>query len=454
MALVERYPNLGGVCLNVGCIPSKALLHVAAVITEGAESAAIGVNFSPPNIDLNQTRQWKNGIVSQLTGGLAALAKKRKVTVLHGVGRFTSEHILTVADGDGDDSKMPASAQTINFRHAIIATGSAPVMVSNWLPDDPRVMDSTAALKLDHIPDRLLIIGGGIIGLEMATVFHALGSKISVVEMQDSLMAGADADLVRPLAKRIGAQYDNIWLGAKVLGMQARDDGLEVAFAGGKTPSTMTFDKVLVAVGRTPNGGNIGAEAAGVAVDERGFIAVDRQMRTAARHIFAIGDVVGEPMLAHKAAHQGHVAAEAAAGMKTEFAARVIPSVAYTDPEVAWVGITERDAKQQGIDYGKGSFPWAASGRAQSQGRAEGVSKLLFEAASGRIIGAGVTGRNAGDLIAEAALAIEMNADAEDIALTIHAHPTLAETLGLAAEAYAGVITDLYVPPKKPSKPR
>ena len=455
VVLIERYPNLGGICLNVGCIPSKALLHVARVITESAHSERVGLKFAPPVIDLPQTRRWKAGIVTQLTNGLAGLAKKRKVEVVRGSGRFTSAHTIEV--------RHDGAVKTVRFDQAVIAAGSAPVEIPGFPHDDARVMNSTDALELDDIPKKLLIIGGGIIGLEMATVYHALGSKVSVVEMLDSLMAGADPDLVRPLFKRISNQYENIWLNTKVAKMKALKNGIRVGLesAAGKsasdksasdksgTPQEMTFDRVLVSVGRTPNGGRINGEAAGVAVTERGFIEVDNQQRTNIPHIFAIGDLVGEPMLAHKAAHQGKVAAEVAAGMKSGFDARVIPSVAYTDPEVAWVGITETEAKQQRLQYGKGTFPWAASGRALSQDRSDGVTKLLFDLESGRLIGAGITGGNAGDLIAEAALAIEMNADAEDIGLTIHAHPTLAETLGFAAEAFAGVITDLYLPAKK-----
>ncbi len=441
VALIERYPTLGGVCLNVGCIPSKALLHVAEVITESQRAKQLGLAFNDPAVDLRRTQQWKAGIVQQLTGGLAGLAKKRKVEVVRGSGRFTSPHTIEVAhDGGGC---------TVRFEQAVIAAGSAPIEIPGFPHDDARVMDSTDALVLDDIPKRLLIVGGGIIGLEMATVYHALGSQISVVEMLDGLMAGADPDLVRPLFKRISAQYENIWLKTQVTAMKALKGGIQVAFKGDAAPPKMTFDKVLVSVGRTPNGGQINGDAAGVAVSARGFIEVDNQQRTTAPHIFAIGDIVGQPMLAHKAAHQGKVAAEVAAGLKSGFDARAIPSVAYTDPEVAWVGVTETEAKQKGLRYDKGAFPWAASGRALSQGKTEGVTKLLFDSETDRLIGAGITGGNAGDLIAEAALAIEMNADAEDIALTIHAHPTLAETLGFAAEAHAGIITDLYAPKKK-----
>ncbi len=445
VALIERHANLGGVCLNVGCIPSKALLHVAGVIAESTESQAIGVRFGEPLIDLEQTRKWKAGIVSQLTGGLAGLAKKRKVEVVRGNGRFASPHSIEVTDdGNGD-----GETKTVRFEQAVVAAGSAPIEIPGFPHDDARVMDSTDALELDDIPERLLVVGGGIIGLEMATVYHALGGKISVVEMLDGLMTGADPDLVRPLFRRISKQYENIWLGTRVTEMKALKNGIRVGFDGPKAPKEMTFDKVLVSVGRAPNGARINAEAAGIAVTERGFIEVDDQQRTNVPHLFAIGDVVGQPMLAHKAVHEGKVAAEVAAGLKSGFDARVIPSVAYTDPEVAWVGVTEAEARQQGLDYGKGVFPWAASGRALSQAAGEGVTKLLFDNQTERIIGAGITGRHAGDLINEAALAIEMNADSEDIGLTIHAHPTLAETLGFAAEAFAGVITDLYLPRKK-----
>ena len=436
--LIERYPTLGGVCLNVGCIPSKALLHVAKMIDESEEISEAGVLFEHPKLDIAQTLKWKNNIVSQLTGGLAGLARKRRVRVVQATGRFSSSSSISLDDG-----------QTVTFDQAIIAAGSRPVELPGFPHDDPRLIDSTGALDLTDIPADLLIIGGGIIGLEMATVYHSLGSKIHIVEMMKDLMPGTDPDLVRPLVKRIKTRYANIWLETRVKGIQPGKQGLEVSFEGKDAPDSMTFDKVLVCVGRTPNGKEINAESASVNVDERGFIAVDNQQRTNVGHIFAIGDIVGQPMLAHKAVHEGKVAAEAAAGMKSGFEARVIPSVAYTDPEVAWVGITETEAKAQGLDYGKGVFPWAASGRSLALGRNEGVTKLLFDNQSNRIIGAGITGTNAGDLIAEAGLAIEMNADAEDIGLTIHAHPTLAETLGFAAEAFEGTITDLYMPKKK-----
>ncbi len=439
--LIERHKNLGGVCLNVGCIPSKALLHVAKVITESAESKKIGLIYRPPKVNIKQTLKWKNGIVNQLTQGLVGLAKKRKVTVIHGLGQFISPNMIEVTADSGTES--------VSFENAIIAAGSQPIEIPGFPHDDPRLLDSTSALALDDIPERLLIVGGGIIGLEMATVYHALGSKISVVEMLDGLMAGADPDLVRPLQKRIKGQYENIWLNTKVTQMKALKNGIKVSFEGDQAPKNETFDKVLVSVGRTPNGNRINAQAAGVSVSEHGFIAVNDQQQTNIPHIFAIGDIVGQPMLAHKAVHEGKVAAEVAAGLKSGFDARVIPSVAYTDPEVAWVGVTEAEAKAQGLDYGKGVFPWAASGRSLSQGRSEGVTKLLFDNHTHRIIGAGITGSNAGELIAETVLAIEMNADAADIGLSIHAHPTLAETLGLAAEAFEGTITDLYLPKRK-----
>ena len=438
--LVERYPRLGGVCLNVGCIPSKALLHLARVISESREAGEIGLEYAAPAIDLQQTLKWKNGIVSRLTTGLSELAKKRKVAVIQGVGKFASEHVLEVATETG--------TERIAFDHAIIAAGSEPIEIPGFPHDDPRVIDSTGALELDDIPERLLIVGGGIIGLEMATVYEALGSRISVVEMMDDLMAGADPDLVRPLFKRIRRQYENIWLNTQVTAMKAQKNGIKVDFAGKDKPDSQVFGKVLVAVGRTPNGHKINAPAAGVEVSEKGFIPANNQQQTNVPHIYAIGDIIGPPMLAHKAVHEGKVAAEIAAGLKSGFDARVIPSVAYTDPEVAWAGMTETEAKSNGVNYGKGMFPWAASGRSLSQGRSEGITKLLFDKETNRIIGAGIVGSNAGELIAEAALAIEMNADAQDIGLTIHAHPTLAETLGFAAEAFEGTITDLYLPKK------
>jgi len=438
--LIERYPCLGGVCLNVGCIPSKALLHVAKVISEAAEASAVGLTYPPPEIDLQQTLQWKNGIVQQLTQGLAGLARKRKVTIVQGIGKFTGPNQVEV------ESK--GKTESISFDQAIIAVGSQAIEIPGFPVEDERVMDSTDALDLADIPKKLLVIGGGIIGLEMATVYHSLGSRISIVEMTDGLMAGADADLVRPLLKRIRKQYDHVWTNTRVTRLAPLKNGIKVHLEGEDAPKNMMFDRVLVAVGRTPNGNRINAQSAGITVDQHGFIQVDRQQRTSVPHIFAIGDVVGQPMLAHKAVHEGKVAAEVAAGMKSGFDARVIPCVAYTDPEVAWAGVTESEAKANGLAYGKGVFPWAASGRSLSQGRSEGLTKLLFDKTTEHIIGAGITGSNAGDLIAEAVLAIEMNADARDIGLSIHPHPTLAETLGFAAEAFEGTITDLYIPKK------
>ena len=437
VVLVERYASLGGVCLNVGCIPSKALLHAAKVISEAKEMSKVGVEFAAPRIDLPKLAGWKDKVVGQLTNGLRGLAKKRNVEVIQGTGTFTSPNSIDI-DNAG-------TRHSVTFDQTIIAAGSESVRLPG-LPDDPRVMDSTGALELTDIPDRLLVIGGGIIGLEMATVYCELGSKVTVVELLDELMVGADRDIVKPLQQRISKQYENIYLGTKVVAVEAQPDGLHVQFEGGSAPASERFDRVLVAVGRNPNGRGIGAAAAGIQVDERGFIPVDAQQRTNVAHIFAIGDIVGQPMLAHKATHQGKVAAEVAAGEKSAFAAAVIPSVAYTDPEVAWAGLTETDAKAQGIAYEKGTFPWAASGRSLSLGRNDGMTKLLFDPASGRVLGAGIVGSNAGDLIAEVALAIEMGSDAEDIGLTIHPHPTLSETVAMAAEAYAGTITDLYIP--------
>ena len=442
VVLIERWPSLGGVCLNVGCIPSKALLHAAKVISEGHEMAAHGIVFAAPSIDIDKLRAWKDGVVKRLTGGLAGLSKQRKVTVVTGYGRFVA---LNQVEVKGDDGAI----KTVSFEHAIIAAGSESVTLPFIPHQDPRVIDSTGALALDGVPGRLLVIGGGIIGLEMATVYHALGAKVTIVELMDQIIPGVDKDLVTPLMKRIQGLYENIYLKTKVTKVEARADGLEVYFDGGKAPANDIFDKVLVAVGRKPNGRLIGVENAGVVVDERGFIPVDKQMRTNVPHIFAIGDIVGQPMLAHKAVHEGKVAAETAAGQNSFFDAKVIPSVAYTDPEVAWVGVTENEAKAQGLKYGKGVFPWAASGRSLSLGRDEGLTKVLFDATTARILGCGIVGPNAGDLIAEAALAIEMGADAQDIGLTVHPHPTLSETIGMAAEAFEGTLTDLYLPKKK-----
>ncbi len=442
--LVERYPTLGGVCLNVGCIPSKALLHLAKVIDEAAASAAHGIEFGAPKIDLEGVKDFKDGVVGKLTGGLETLAKQRSVDVVVGHGELESSHRLLVTTDDGP--------QRIEFEHAIIAAGSRVSQIPGIPYDDPRVMDSTGALELKDIPERLLVIGGGIIGLEMATVYHALGSKITIVEMLDGIIPGADPDIVRPLHRHLGKRYENIFLGTKVSRVEARSDGLEAFFDGPKAPASDRFDGVLVAVGRRPNGDGIGAERAGIKVDERGFLPADHQMRTNVPHIFAIGDIVGQPMLAHKASHEGRVAAEVIAGQKSAFDARVIPSVAYTDPEVAWVGVTETQAKAQGLDYGKGSFPWVASGRALSIGRSEGMTKLLFDNATGRVIGGALVGPQAGDLIAEIGLAIEMGCDAHDIGLTIHPHPTLSETVGLSADAFEGSLTELYLPKKSSRK--
>jgi dihydrolipoamide dehydrogenase len=446
--MIDSRGPLGGVCLNIGCIPSKALLHAAKVIAETKEMSHAGVSFAAPSIDLDALRGWKERVVTQLTGGLAGLAKQRKVQTIVGTGTFTSPNMLSVSTPDGGTT-------TVSFDAAIIAAGSEPVTLPFVPHDDPRVIDSTGALDLDAIPQRLLVLGGGIIGLEMATVYSELGSQISVVELMDQLIPGADKDLVTPLTKKIAKEYAAIWLGTKVTAISAGPDGLTVSFDSSgskdkqKAPEQATFDTVLVAVGRRPNGKVIGADAAGVFVDERGFIPVDKQQRTNVAHIFAIGDVVGQPMLAHKATHEGKVAAENTAGRNSYFDATVIPSVAYTDPEVAWVGVTENEAKAAGVKYGKGVFPWAASGRSLSLGRNEGLTKLLFDEATDRIIGAGMVGPNAGELVAEAAHAIEVGSDAADIGLTIHAHPTLSETVGMAAEAFEGTITDLYMPKKK-----
>jgi dihydrolipoamide dehydrogenase len=441
VVLVDKGATLGGVCLNVGCIPSKALLHVAKAIDETQEMADHGIGFGAPSLDIDKLRGWKDGIIKKLTGGLTALAKQRKVTVVTGFGTFISPKSVLVKTADGD--------KTVSFDQAIIACGSEPIMLPFIPHDDPRVIDSTGALELNGLPERLLVVGGGIIGLEMATVYHSLGVKVSIVELMDQIIPGADKDIVTPLMKRINKRYENILLKTKVTAVAAETDGLRVTFEGPNGISNDLFDRLLVAVGRRPSGNMVGASAAGVAVDERGFIAVDKQMRTNVPHIFAIGDVVGQPMLAHKAVHEAKVAAEVAVGKNSVFDAKVIPSVAYTDPEVAWVGLTEIEAKANGIKYGKGVFPWAASGRSLSLGRDEGITKILFDEEHERIIGCGIVGPSAGDLIAEAALAIEMGADAADIGLTIHPHPTLSETIGMAAEAFEGTITDLYLPRKK-----
>ncbi|PPD46019.1 MAG: dihydrolipoyl dehydrogenase [Methylotenera sp.] len=443
VVLVERYATLGGVCLNVGCIPSKALLHTAKVITEAEESSHHGVSFGAPQVDLEQLRNWKaNDVVGKLTGGLAAMAKQRNVTVVQGVGKFTSANQIAVTAADG-------KVTTVGFENAIIAAGSQATKFPG-VEADERIMDSTGALALADVPKRMLVIGGGIIGLEMGTVYDALGSKVSVVEFTDGLIQGCDRDLVRPLQKRMEKRFEAIMLNTKVAKMEPKKDGIHVTFEGvngnADAPKGVeVYDRVLVSIGRRPNGKNIGAENAGVAVDDYGFINVDKQMRTNVPHIFAIGDIVGQPMLAHKATHEAKVAAEVIAGEKVEFVASVIPSVAYTDPEVAWVGVTEIEAKAKGIAIEKASFPWAASGRALSIARTEGATKLIFDKETHRLIGAGIVGVNAGELLAEAVLAIEMGADAHDLGLTIHAHPTLSETVCFAAEMKEGTITDLYI---------
>ncbi len=441
VVLIERYDALGGVCLNVGCIPSKALLHAADVINEAVEMEHMGISFGKPKIDLDKLRSGKDKVVQRLTGGLKQLAKQRKVELVHGLARFESPNRIGVKAADGHVS--------IAFNDAIIACGSSPVQIPGFPNDDPRLIDSTGALALEDVPKRMLVVGGGIIGLEMATVYSTLGSQIDVVELQSSLIPGCDPDLVRPLQKRIKDRYRSIMLGTKVTDIQAQKSGLKVSFEGKQAPEKpQTYDKVLVAVGRVPNGKKINAEAAGVNVDERGFIPVDRQMRTNVPNIYAIGDVVGQPMLAHKATHEAKVAAEVIAGLPVKFDPLTIPSVAYTDPEVAWMGLTETEAKAQGVEVEKGVFPWAASGRALGIGRDEGMTKLLFDPKSKRILGAGIVGPNAGELIGETVLALEMGADMEDIGLTIHPHPTLNETICFAAEMAEGSITDL-MPPKK-----
>jgi dihydrolipoamide dehydrogenase len=435
--LIERWPVLGGVCLNVGCIPSKALLHAAKVIEDAADMAGCGITFDPPQIDRDRLRAWKNRVVTKLTNGLSLLAKQRKVEVIQGEAKFSGPYSLEVQGASG--------SRRVDFRQCIIAVGSESARLPG-LPDDPRVIDSSGALELPLDCKRLLVIGGGIIGLEMACVYDALGVQVTVVELSDGLMPGTDRDLVRPLQKRIEKRYERILLNTKVAKLDALPEGLRATFEGPDVPEPQLFDRVLIAVGRSANGNAANAAAAGVAVSPRGIIAVNKQMRTDVPHIFAIGDVVGQPMLAHKASHEGKVAAEAAAGQKSAFDARCIPSVAYTDPEVAWAGINEIEAKAQNIEYGKGLFPWAASGRALALNRDEGFTKLLFDKKTHRIIGAGIVGTNAGDLIAEVALAIEMGADATDVGLTIHPHPTLSETIGFAAEAFEGTLTDLYIP--------
>ncbi|GAB3309435.1 dihydrolipoyl dehydrogenase [Luteimonas notoginsengisoli] len=440
--LVERYAQLGGVCLNVGCIPSKALLHAAAVIDEALHATDYGVDFGKPRIALDKLRAYKDKVVGQLTGGLSAMAKQRKVRVATGQAKFVSANELEITGQGGD-------TQLLKFGQCIIAAGSQALKLPGFPWDDPRVMDSTDALELADVPKKLLVVGGGIIGLEMATVYRALGSEVTVVELATQLMPGADPDLVRPLADRLKKQGVSVHLETKVVEAQAGKAGIACSFEGKSIPDAGTFDRVLVAVGRVPNGGTLDVGKAGVRVTERGFIDVDAQMRTNVSHIFAIGDLVGQPMLAHKATHEGKLAAEVAAGEKKEWVARVIPSVAYTDPEIAWVGVTETEAKAKGLKVGVGKFPWAASGRAIGLGRTEGFTKLVFDEATQRIVGAGIVGVHAGDLIAEAALAIEMGCEVADIGHTIHPHPTLSESVGMAAEAYDGTITDLYIPKKK-----
>jgi dihydrolipoamide dehydrogenase len=437
VVLIERFPVLGGVCLNVGCIPSKALLHAAQIIHEADEFADHGVSFGKPNIDINKIKSWKESITKSLNDGLAGLVKQRKVTLIQGIGKFTSANTVTVETNEG--------IKTVHFDQAIIAAGSRPTKIPVFPHEDPRLWDSTDALQLTEIPKKLLIVGGGIIGLEMATVYHAMGSEISVVELMDQIIPGCDKDLVTPLARRIKKQYKNIWLETKVNSIEALKEGLKVSFEGKNAPESELFDAVLVAVGRKPNGLLIDAELAGIHVNEQGCISVDKQQRTNVNHIFAIGDIVGNPMLAHKAVHEGKIAAEVIAGHKAQFDALTIPSVAYTDPEIAWMGLTENQAKQQGIEYDKAVFPWVASGRSLCLGRKEGLTKILCDKETGKLLGAGIVGTNAGELISEAVLALEMGADAEDISLTIHPHPTLAETFGFAAEMITGTITDLYI---------
>ncbi len=442
VVLVERYPVLGGVCLNVGCIPSKALLHAAGVITGAQEISACGIRFGKPEIDVAQLRQWKQGVVDRLAEGVSALAAARKITVLHGVGTFSDAHGMTVSGAQG--------TWQVKFSHAIIAAGSSAVKLAGLPYGHPALVDSTGALRLDDIPRRMLVIGGGIIGLEMACVYDALGSRVTVVELSGDLIPSADPDMIRPLLERIGKRYEAILTNTRVTKLEASGHQLKATFYGKNAPAEpQIFDRVLVAAGRTPNGRTVGAEAAGVKVDPRGFIIVNRRQQTNVPHIYAIGDVCGEPMLAHKASYEGRVAAEAIAGLKTEYDAMTVPSVAYTDPEVAWMGLTERDARSRGIDYEKSVFPWSASGRALTMGRQEGRTKLLWDKKTGRLLGAAVTGVHAGELLSEMTLALEMGADLDDIALTIHPHPSLSETVMLAAEAGLGTITDLFIPKRK-----
>ena len=440
VVLIERYPDLGGVCLNVGCIPSKALLHTAQIINEAKEMEAHGITFGEPSIDVDKLRHFKKKVISQLTGGLAGLAKQRKVTVVQGTASFLSANQIQV-ENDG-------VTQVLQFENAIIAAGSEVTRIPGFPYDDDRLIDSTGALALADIPGRLLVIGGGIIGLEMSCVYQALGSAITVVELSDTLIPGCDRDLVRPFEKRVTKLFENIYLGSKVSAIESAQDGLRVSFEGGKAPATDTFDRVLLAVGRSPNGATIAVENAGVEVDQRGYIPVDKQQRTNIDNIFAIGDIVGQPMLAHKATHEGKVAAEVISGKKTYFDARTIPSVAYTDPEIAWMGLTETEAKEQGIAIEKGVFPWAASGRAISISRTEGITKVILDPESKQVLGAGMVGPNAGELIAEAVLALEMGADIADVALTVHPHPTLSETFNFACEVAEGTCTDIYAPKK------
>ena len=439
--LIERYSTIGGVCLNVGCIPSKALLHTAKVITDAEDTAHHGVTFSKPEIDLEQLRNWKsNKVIKKLTMGLSQMAKQRNVEIMEGTGVFLSPHQIEVTLAD-------KSKKVISFDSAIIAAGSQPTSIPGT-PDDPRIMDSTGALELKDIPKKLLIIGGGIIGLEMGTVYDALGSSVSVVELTDGLIQGCDRDIVKPLQKRMEKRFENIWLETKVTKIDAKKEGIVVHFEGSNAPKETTFDRVLVSVGRKPNGHTIEAAKAGVNVDEQGFIATNKQMKTNVDHIYAIGDIIGEPMLAHKATHEGKIAAEVIAGEKVEFQAMTIPSVAYTDPEIAWAGITEEEAKAKNIEIEKATFPWAASGRAISTNRTEGMTKLIFDKKTNRIIGAAIVGTNAGELIAETVLSIEMGADAHDIGLSIHPHPTLSESVAMASEIKEGTITDLYIKKK------
>ena len=438
VVLVERYPVLGGVCLNVGCIPSKALLHAARVISEAEEMSPFGIAFGKPKIEIAKLRDWKDGVVDKSIRGLAGLAKQRKVQVVQGIGKFTSPHMIEV--------KTPNGVKKVSFDYAIIAAGSSVARIPGFPYDDPRLMDSTGALKLEDVPKRLLVIGGGIIGLEMATVYDAIGSKVTVVELLDGLIPGADRDLIRPLHKRIEKRYEGIYLKTKVAKLEAQKDGLKATFEGENAANPQVYDRVLLAVGRRPNGKEIDAQAAGVNVTDRGFIPADKYMRTNVPHIYAIGDIIGEPMLAHKASHEGKLAAEIIAGHKRAFDARTIASVAYTDPEVTWMGLTETQARAQGTEIEKAVFPWAASGRARATAREEGMTKLIFDRNTRRLLGAGMVGPNAGELIAETVLALEMGADAEDIGLTIHPHPTLSETVFFAAEIAEGSITDLYMP--------